>query len=178
MILMNTDNSFIDKIIQSRTVSHILFWLAFLIVFTILASISTGSIKMHLISHLAMLPSQIIAAYLLSYYQIPKLLLKRKFLLFGISILLSIYLLSAVARFSMVYIAEPFFRKDFEQESLLEILADIGYLFITYFPAVYIYAFIMLIIKSVKNRFEEKHQIEILQKEKATNELKSLMISL
>jgi LytS/YehU family sensor histidine kinase len=73
-----------------------------------------------------------------------------------------------------VHIAEPFYRTDFEQESLKEIFTDAGYLFGVYFPVVFMYAFIMLIIKSIKRRFEEKHQIEILKKEKVTNELKFL----
>ncbi len=34
--------------------------------------------------------------------------------------------------------------------------------------------FIMLIIKTIKKRFEEKHEIEVLQKEKAKSELKFL----
>ncbi|RKN00506.1 sensor histidine kinase, partial [Aquimarina sp. AD1] len=47
-------------------------------------------------------------------------------------------------------------------------------IFSVYCPAVYTYALIMLAVKAIKTRFEEKHQIEILQKEKATSELKFL----
>jgi len=171
---MEEQKTFVDKIIRNRMLSHILFWVTFLIVFIIIASLNSGSIKENFISHLSMLPSQIIAGYLLNYYQIPRLLFKKKYLLFIVSILLSIYILSAFARFSVVHIAEPFFRTDFEQESIKEIFTDAEYLVGVYFPVVYMYAFIMMIIKLIKRRFEEKHQLEILKKEKVTNELKFL----
>lgn len=121
-----------------------------------------------------MLPVQVIAAYIFNYYQIPKLLFKKNYFLFTLSMFLLVYIFSALGRLSIVYLAEPLIREDFVQESLGEILSDTAYLFSVYFPAVYIYSFIMLIFKTIKNRFEEKHRIEILQKEKATNELKFL----
>ncbi|MEM7084922.1 MAG: histidine kinase [Bacteroidota bacterium] len=121
-----------------------------------------------------MLPSQMAAAYLLNYYQIPRLLYKRKYLLFTLSLLVSIYVFSALGRMSVVYIAEPFIRVDFEQETIQEILSDTAYLFSVYFTSTYVYAFVMLLIKAVKIRFEERHKIEMLQKEKVTSELKFL----
>lgn len=75
---------------------------------------------------------------------------------------------------SVVYIAEPFIRTDFAQESIQEILSDTAYLFSVYFTSTYVYAFVMMLIKTVKIRFEERQKIQILQKEKATNELKFL----
>jgi len=171
---MKSNNAFLDNILQNRALSHVLFWLAFLFIFTILNILHYGTVMPVTFNNLAMLPSQIIAAYFLNYYQIPKLLYKRKYLLFAVSIVLSIYILSAFARFNIVHIIEPFVRENFEQESIREILTDYIYLFSVYFPAVYIYAFMMLTAKAIKNRFEEKHQIEVLEKEKATNELKFL----
>ena len=171
---MKSNNAFLDSILQNRVLSHVLFWSAFLIMFTMIGALNAGSIKPIAFNSLAMLPSQVVAAYLLNYYQIPKLLYKKKYLLFFLSLLLSIYILSAVARFNIVHIVEPLVRKDFEQETVQEIFSDFLYLFSVYFPAVYTYALIMLAVKAVKGRFEEKHQIEILKKEKATNELKFL----
>ncbi len=171
---MSTDRKFIDTIIQNKVLSHVLFWSAFLVFSTSIATLNSGRFTDHLIKYLALMPGQIIAAYLLSYYQVPKLLVKRKYFSFFGSLLVSIYFFSALARFIVVHVVEPFIRKDFEQESLLEILADVYYLFAVYFPTVYSIAFIMVIAQIVKKRFEEKQQIEILQKEKAANELKFL----
>lgn len=121
-----------------------------------------------------MLPAQMGAAYLLNYFQVTRLLFKKRYLWFALSVVLTIYFFSALARVSIVYGAEPFLREDFSQESLFEIFCDTAYLFGVYFPATYTHAFIMLIIKVIKGRFEEKHQIELLQKQKAINELKFL----
>lgn len=163
-----------DTIIKNRIITHILFWLSFITLFTILATLNTGELKYNIYSYMSLLPSQIIAAYLLNYFQIPMLLFKKKFLWFAISIIISVYFLSAFGRWSIVYLAEPFIRSDFIQESIVEILSDTAYLFSIYFPSVYTYAFIMLIIKILKRRFDEKQRIEILEKEKITNELKFL----
>ncbi len=168
------DQKLIDKIIQNRVLSHILFWMSFLLLFTTLASLNSSPINMHILNHVSLLPAQMGAAYLLNYYQIPQLLFKRKYLLFALSVVLSIYLFSALGRISIVYIAEPFHRQDFAQETIAEIFADSAYLFAVYFPSTYTHGFIMLIIKVIKGRFEEKHQIETLQKEKAVSELKFL----
>tara|TARA_R110002096_G_C14656612_1_gene727034 strand:- start:1308 stop:2381 length:1074 start_codon:yes stop_codon:yes gene_type:complete len=171
---MKSIKSIIDIVIQNRVISHLLFWSFFLIIFVIIASLNSGEIKKQTIIYFSLLPSQMIAAYILNYYQIPRLLLKKDYLLFIVSIILCVYIFSALGRLSVVYIAEPLIREDFTQEPVVEILSDTAHLFSIYFPSVYIYAFIMLIIKLIKNRFEEKHQIEILEKEKATNELKFL----
>ena len=171
---MKDNISFLDNILQNRTLSHVLFWSLFLLVFIMLGVLNTGAFKPIAYNNLALLPSQIVAAYLLNYYQLPKLLFKRKYISFLVSMLLSVYILSAFARYNVVHIVEPLVRKDFVQETIQEILLDFGYLFSAYFPAVYMYAIIMLAIKAVKGRFEEKHQIEILKKEKATSELKFL----
>ncbi|AXT57106.1 histidine kinase [Aquimarina sp. AD1] len=171
---MKNNNSFLDNVLQNRVLSHILFWCSFLVIFTILGVLDSGTFKPNALSNLAMLPSQIAAAYFLNYYQLPKLLLKKRYFLFFVSIFLSVYFLSAFARFNVVHIVEPFFRENFEQETIKEILLDFIYIFSVYCPAVYTYALIMLAVKAIKTRFEEKHQIEILQKEKATSELKFL----
>ena len=108
------------------------------------------------------------------YYQVPKLLLQKKYLRFGLSFLFSVYVFSALARMSSVYFAEPFFRENFYQESILEILTDPLYLLVVYFPTVYVVVFLMLVMKVVKDRFEEKHQLEVLKKEQVNTELKFL----
>lgn len=164
----------LDYISQSRLLSHFLFWSVLYSVFVILATVNSGSFVTSVANYMGLFPLQIIAAYLLNYYQVPQLLLRKKYWAFGISLFISIYIFSALGRISIVYLVEPLVREDFVQESIAEIFQDTAYLFSAYFPAVYIYALVMLLIKAFKRRFEEKHHIEILQKEKATNELKFL----
>lgn len=166
--------SLLDSVLQKRWLTHLLFWVGLFSLFAVLAALNSGSLKPHVITYLAFLPAQILAAYVLNYYQLPKLLYKKKYLLFGISLLLSIYVFSALGRLSVVHIAEPYVRTDFVQESIAEILSDTAYLFSVYFTSTYVYAFLMLLIKAVKTRFEEKQRVELLQKEKVTSELKFL----
>ncbi len=170
---MEKQNTWIDRILQNRVASHSLFWLVLLLSTSLLASFNS-SFSYSLINNSALLPAQMMAAYLLSYYQIPKLLLKKQYLKFIISLIASSFLFMVIARISVVYVAEPFIRTDFEQETLMEIITDPGYLLMVYFPAVYLFPFIMLIIKTLKERSEERHQLEVLQKEKATTELNFL----
>jgi len=171
---MNANSTLIDRILEKRWVAHSLFWVTFSAILAIYGTLNDGEWFMHFINGLALLPAQLLAAYTLSYYQVPKLLLKKKYGLFFLSFVISIYLFGAMARIGIVYFAEPFFRTDFEQESVFQILADAGYLFLVYFPAVYIFAFLFFIIKSIKQRFEETHQMEVLKKEKINAELQFL----
>jgi len=171
---MKEKSTWIDSILLNRTLTHVLFWVLWLLLTTIIASLNTGVFKSHLIHNLFILPAQILAGYLLVYYQVPKLLYQKKYVLFFISFSLSVFLLGAFARLSVIYLAEPFFREDFQQESIIEIFSDVPYLLGVYFPSVYLIAFIFLIIKTFKERFESKHQLEVLQNEKKTAELNFL----
>ncbi len=171
---MIASKQFSDPIFQHRWITHTLFWVGLATIFIGLAIINSGTIKANVANYLALLPAQMGAAYLLNYYQIPEQLLKKKYFSFFVGLILSIYAFSVIGRLSIIYIAEPFFRENFTQESLAEILSDSAYLFSVYFPSVYIYALIMLLIKAFQNRFREKHKIEVLQKEKAFNELRFL----
>ncbi len=171
---MSSKATLTDFILRNRFVSHFLFWGTFLLVFTILATLNAGSFSDHLINYVSILPFQMMAAYFLVYYQVPKLLLQKKYARFGISVLASAYVFSVLARLVVIYIVEPRVRENFEQETVWEVLTDPYYLFSVYFPVVYVIVFLMLAVKTIKERFEEKHQIQLLENEKATNELKFL----
>ena len=171
---MSAKTTLIDRILQNKILSHLLFWVIFLLVTTVWGSVNYGSFSDNLIKNISLLPAQMMAAYTLIYYQMPRLFLNKKYLQFLLSIFLSIYFFSVIARWCIIYLAEPFIREDFEQESFFEIISEPFYLLLVYFPSVYMVGFIMLTIKSVKDRLEEKHQLDVLQKEKATTELKFL----
>ncbi len=171
---MSSDTRFVDKVLRRRWLSHLLFWGGLFFILTLLAFLNTGSLKQHFFNYLALLPFQMMAAYTLVYYQVPKLLLKKKYLPFAISLLLAVYFFSLLARIGIVHIAEPFIRTDFEQESILEILSDPYYLLAVYAPAIYVTAFLMLAVKMILERFQEKHDLEVLRGEKLSNEIKFL----
>jgi len=173
-MVIEENKGFIDTILQNRVVTHSLFWLLLLVITTVTASMYDETFKIHLINNLSLLPVQIGAAYFLAYYQIPKLLLQKKYLLFLLSGMASIFIFSVLARLAVVYISEPFWRTHFVQESLLEIIYDWQYLLTVYFTTAYLFSIVFLIVKTIKEHFEQRHQLEILKKEKATAELNFL----
>lgn len=164
----------IDWIIQNRIVSHFIFWLLLFISLPILAALNDGSVKKTVIASLSFLPAQLLASYFLVYYQVPKLLFKKKYLKFGISFLISVYVFLVISKLSNMFLSEIFAPKYFEEKSFVEILASPFHLAVVYFPSVYVFVFLMFMTKAFKDRFEERHQLEVLQKEKANTELKFL----
>jgi len=139
-----------------------------------LAALNSGSIEKTTFSSLAFLPAQLLASYFLVYYQVPRLLFKKKYLKFGISFILSVYVFLVISKLSSMYLSEYFMPKHFKERTLIEIISDPFHLAVVYFPSVYVFVFLMLMIKAFKDRFEERHQLEVLQKEKANTELKFL----
>lgn len=171
---MSTSKTWLDKIIQNRVWSHILFWFVLFWTSSILTILNNGEVHRTLIHNSILLIPQLLAAYYLAYYQVPRLLFQKKRWQFFLSLFLSIFVFSLLARILIVHIAEPFYREDFIQESIWQILADPAYLFISYFPGVYLFPIIMLLVKQLKGRSEEKHRMEVLEKEKAKTELNFL----
>ena len=164
----------IDWIIQNRVVSHLIFWFLLFISLPILAALNDGSVKKTVISGFSFLPAQLIASYLLIYYQVPKLLFKRKYLKFGVSFLVSVYALLILSKVLSMHLTKIFTPQYYEYTSLLDIVTAPFHLAVVYFPSVYVFVFLMLMTKAFKDRFEERHQFEVLQKEKANTELKFL----
>ncbi|WP_084050627.1 sensor histidine kinase [Aquimarina macrocephali] len=164
----------IDWIIQNRVVSHLMFWVLLFISLPILAALNDGSIEKTVNSSLSFLPAQLLASYFLVYYQVPKLLFKKKYLKFGFSFLISAYVFLVISKLSSMYLTKFFIPKYYVEKNLIEIVSDPFHLAVVHFPSVYVFVFLMLMTKVVKDRFEERHQLEVLQKEKANTELKFL----
>ena len=175
---MSTLTNFIDKTLQNSIAQHLLFWGILLLVSSYYLSLFDHSFSFYMVNNLALLPSQVAAAYLLAYFQVPNLIYERKYWQFALSFVVIAAVLVFIARILIVHVAEPILEIGNAKETLLEIISDPLYLLQVYFPSVYLNAFILLIIKLIKNRFEEKaatmHQLAILQKEKIASELKFL----
>ena len=158
---------------------HLLFWVSTLGMATFVRGLFYQDIPVAFYENAILLPPKVAAAYLLSYYQIPQLIFRKKYWQFALSFLLSAYVLMVICRILAVHVVEEFFREGiFVQESIFEILTDINLLLKAYFFRVYTIALVMAIFKLIKNHLEEKHQREILEKEKATAELNFLKAQL
>ena len=172
--IMSSVSSFIDGILKYRVFSHLVFWLVLTIGTAYHGSLFGGTFMSNLTNLLAILPFQVLASYLFVYFQVQKWLFKGKWLFFGISIVVSAYFFSILARLSVIYVAEPFLGITGESESLGQLMADPIFLFKVYFISLYVPAFILFLIKMTKDRFRQQLHMDRLQKEKRTAELEFL----
>ncbi|MDB4292437.1 histidine kinase [Maribacter sp.] len=173
---MNDRLPILDKILQNRPLTHLLFWCVILILQSQIFLYAGHDFKVVLVSTLALLPSIILAAYLLAYYQLPKLAYKKKYVRFVFSLLASIYLFTFLGRICTVYLAEPYLGIE-EAPSLnymWMVAGSIDRLARNYLLAVYLAPILMASIKLIKQRSQVKSQMDALEKEKATAELKFL----
>ncbi len=169
--------SIIDKILKNRPLTHLIFWCVILILQSQVFLYVGHDFRVVLVSTLALLPSMIFAAYLLTYYQLPKLAYKIKYVSFFISLIISIYGFTFLARVLTIYLAEPYLEIVDEAPSLeymLSVATGIDRLVHSYLLAVYLAPFLMAIIKLIKQRSELKSVMDTLEKEKATSELNFL----
>lgn len=164
----------IDKILANRVLTHVLGWVGIVIVWVIYGGLWGNPLDELLINKLCYLPPQIIATYWLIYYQIPKLVFQKKYLRFAVSFVVSVYLTTVLARILKIYVYETTLGADLPKDRLIPILTEIAPLLGQYLLWVYLIPFIILIVKFIKDHFEEKRQMEKLQKEKAIAELNFL----
>lgn len=167
----------IDKVLQNRTLTHVLYWTAIVAFWSVPPAYISNDYE-PLINKLCYLPSQIIATYLLIYYQIPRFLYKGRYVRFFGSFVLTAYLTTVLARITKVYIYEPVLGADLPPDSLIAILTELTPLLGQYFFWVYLFPFITLIIKLIKAHFAERERLEQLQREKIEAEIRYLKAQL
>ncbi len=168
--------SLIIEYVRNRTwLSHVLFWISILLIQTFGSTADYVQLNSIFGHKLIMLVPKMMAAYALIYYQVPKLLYKKKYLLFFISFALSSYLFSAIARVMVVHIVETLFRpQPFTQESISEIFGDLYKLYFHYYLGVYFPAILLFILMLVNESMEKRTVLEQLSKEKFSAELNFL----
>lgn len=167
---MPQPTKWIDQILQNRVLTHVLYWLAIVVLWSAPPAYGSNDYE-PLINKLCYLPSQLIATYALIYYQIPRFLYKGKYLRFLGSFVLVAYATTVLARITKIYIYEPALGADLPQDALLDILTQFTPLLGQYFFFVYLIPVITLSIKFVKAHVEEQRKLEQLQKEKVNAEI-------
>lgn len=164
---------------QSRWARHLLFWGAIIIIYIPVGLVDGDPIGAVLILSACAHVPQMLAAYFLSYFLIPKFMMKKKYVLSAILFILSTYLFSALARILTVHVGEELVRqRPFIQEPILEILTDIRKLLTHYVPLIYSVAFQFLFVKYFLNFKQAKDNALLLSKEKTEAELKILKAQL
>lgn len=171
--MMGESAVIMDRLWQYRIVRHLGFWLLITLAYPFLSLATNQDFLSALVSKLFYLPPQIIAAYLLVYYQLPQLLYRKKYLHFLGSILLSTYFLAALTHILVDYALIPLFAPTEGQSSLYEIfsLNEPNAIYVIWLCLVPV---TMASMKLIKQRFERKQAFTILQQEKAQAELNLL----
>lgn len=168
---MSKSSKLLDQFFQSRIATHIAFWVVTVLLLSYYSSLFGGNFGRNLIEMAIMLPLQMVAAYLLVYVQIPRLLYQKRWFLFLLSFILTAYCFSTLSRLTNIYIVEPLTGYEGYDESLWEVMSDPVYLLKVYMPWVYTSAVLLLIFKMVKDRFQQENRLNILEKEKSKAEL-------
>ncbi|WP_426479227.1 sensor histidine kinase [Chryseobacterium sp. CBSDS_008] len=116
---------------------------------------------------------QITAANFIYFVLILHFFDRKKYVEFSLSLLLSLYIISVINRFFIVYMAEPLFIQEFK-DSVFDIFTDIPYLLLHYTFPIISGAFIFISIMFIIRYKDEKEYTIKLQKEKTELELQSL----
>ena len=171
---MGASNNFLGKISQNSILSHVLFWLVVLLVAPYTSEDDIAGDWRAFMYRAIGIPTKMAATYFLAYYQIPKLLYKKKYLQFTISLILSVIIFSIIYRINNIYIAETLGGVTAPKESIWEIVYRLDLTIPSYVFRVYFYTFFFMMIKFARDIAKEKMQIETLQKEKTQAELNFL----
>jgi sensor histidine kinase YesM len=168
-----------------RAFSHIAFWTAILLL-SIGESIYSYNVRHDdwvfiaiVVDNCLSLVTQMLAAYFLAYFIIPKFLYTKKYLLVFLAFILGSYLLCVFARFLTIHIIEPVFGKAPEAfETTREILTNLLKLIYVYFFRIFSVAFVFAFLKLLKDQSEIQKQALLLEKQKAETELRLLKTQL
>jgi len=162
-----------------RWLQHIIFWLVILLTYIPMGLLDDDSIVVILIMDLCVHIPQILASYFVAYYLIPQFISKKRYVYFVFLFLLTTYAFSALARILTVHVGEALVRqRPFIQESIYEILTDLGTLCFHYVPIVYSVVFQFLFVKYFIGHKRVKDKEMLLSKEKTEAELKVLKAQL
>lgn len=167
---------------QNKVLSHIVFWIAALLVATMTESYQSSDgwfSANRLLFHAVTLITQIMTAYFLAYFVIPGFLNSRKPVQMSVYTIAGMYLICALARLLNLHIYEPLAGippKAFE--NLHEVFTNLARLLYVYFFRNLSVAIVFLFLKLLTDQYETQQKALRLEKEKSKAELKLLKAQL
>lgn len=166
---------------QNRIVKHLLFWIVYIGVgtFNDYSNLDEDRFFEIMVYHINDAIFGAIMAYSIAYCFLTERFLKKGYVVVGLTLLVSTYLVAAFCRLSTVHFTEPLVRKPpFIQESPWEIFTDLRYIAFKYGPNILTSSFIFFIAKFFSDHSKEREKRLLLSKEKTEAELKSLRAQL
>lgn len=164
---------------KQSTVFQLFFWILFFLIgeAKIYAEYRQPLFSMNIPYDLCHLIFQVLSANFIYFILIKRLFYKKHYFQFVVFLVTSIYLFSVSNRVFAIYIAEPFFSNE-PQDDLLSIFTDLDYLFCYYVIPIATASFVFVSVAFMFDlRNEKQYSVEIL-KEKAELELKALKTQL
>jgi len=167
---------------RHRWLTHLSYWVLVLGVMVSASKYSDGKAGtwwFEIVSDALYQVPEIIAAYALTYWVIPKLFFRRRYAAGIIAFVGIAYLTSVLGRIFIVKIDEPLAGiapKSFE--TYREIFTNVPKLLYVYFFQIFSVAFFFLCLKTLKDQVLIRQRTLILEKEKAETELKLLKTQL
>lgn len=174
MIKINSQSVF-----RQNLVFQLFFWMAFFLIgeAKIYAQYRHPMFSQIIPYDLSHLVFQIMAANFIYFVLIKRIFYKKQYIFFIICLILSIYMISVLNRFFTIYIAEPFFI-DEPQDDFLSIVTDLNYLFCYYMIPIVTASFIFVSVVFMLDLRNEKQFSALLLGQKAELELKALKTQL
>ncbi len=165
---------FVENWHKSRLRNHLLFWLINVLISVGINLVSGESMGVAFIEKMIYLFPQAVASYFLAYYEIPYLLLSRRFIAFALVFIASTYVLTVMYRFLVVYVSEPILYPDMLQDSISDILFNSEAIVGQYFLLLYITPLFFVLLKYTKDVFLLSRKLKRIQEEKSNAEIKFL----
>lgn len=177
---MNQSYNLYSYFRQNRVQLHIAFWCTlFLLGLTRTLIKEDHSLLKTLVYDLCLLVPQVLMAYYLAYFVIPKFFLRKKLYVSILLFLFGTYVMGVLARVLIVHIGETLVRTPpFRQETIFEILIEWKHLLLHYIPAIFSVSLIFLFIKYFLDYYRIREKDLTLDKAKAEGELMSLKAQL
>jgi sensor histidine kinase YesM len=162
-------NKAIINILKSRITRHTLFWIAYLILNTIMYGQFRGDYILQFKLHLFYLPVVFAASYFTLYFLIPKFLQQRRYFYFILLLLVSAFIFSVIQRINIYLIVIPlYFPQMLEKFQFFSF--DLVFRILKIYPPVILATSIKLFMEW----YQDQQIFQQLAKEKLEAELKFL----
>ncbi|HEV2478964.1 MAG TPA: histidine kinase [Puia sp.] len=179
---MNLLEKLLDLHNRRRWLAHLLFWLAVLLEDVSSSHYHDGSMANYgfeLLSDFLYMIPEILAAYAITYWLIPRMLFKRHYIRATLSFLVIAWLACALGRIFVVRIDEPLAGiRPKASETWLVLFTDFRKLLYNYFFEIFSMVFIFLCLKTLKDQLLIRQHTLVLEKERTETELKLLKAQL
>lgn len=179
---MNLLEKLLDLHKRRRWLAHVLFWLAVLLMDVGSSNYhdhNKASLGFEFLSDFLYEIPEILAAYAVAYWVIPRLLFKRHYAAATVSFLVIAWLACVLGRVFIVKIDEPLARinpKGFETWDNL--FTDLPKLLYVYFFDIFSMVFLFVCLKTLKDQMLIRQHTLLLEKERTETELKLLRAQL